>query len=738
MATSDIAARYKYRRKGSITPAVALLMSVIILVSAVVVDYSRVRLAEPLLQRQVVNAIDVALMHYDHDLNESLLLYGIDNEQPIDQTIRESLALTIGESSQNAMYNFDVESVKISFTGSALSDKQVLKEMILENHSTAFATNQLVSWLERIDAFKQLDKVTEFVAKFQDSISCVSKLEDTYHKVQALQADYHAFAESASKIDLTSVASTLNRLKEERSDQEDAIDAHKETYDNTQLDAESRREYYNKLRKMRDQLDDIDDDIDEAQDDLRAWSQQAKSVGALFDGLVALSSQLDETLKNLKQLLDDVPELSEGVLASESQKVIDGIITNVKKTINGISGVHQKINQNIIVLDTVKTKVNKMISRIDDFLEGSWSALAQIKQLDMTDLSLTDIVIDILNLGSKDGEFSFKDVMTGLWDMTFGGLMAQVGYDYGEIPHDIYNVLPSRAYTSDDIDLTVKNRGRSTGDMKSQIEGNVDQQNGFLEGLLASFADNADAIAQKMTIVDYAMTHFNYNDFDGETADGNSHIPDVEVEYLLNGLRTGGGNAMASEAKIFAMRFLLNGTSILAFRQSQLNHISTELALMSGGFSYPIIYGLLLAGWSGVESTIDLSRLKNNKKVVFFKLDKDIQFDLSLEKIANFKNIIGELKGNDQVIESPLALDYHDYLFLMLAVSNEDKLLARIQDLIVLRKDSSDFALSDVHTEISVVVDVSIATWFDFIYHDKAPSSDNGRHHYRIEIVRGY
>lgn len=713
-------------------------MSVIILVCAVAVDYSRVRLAEPLLQRQVVNAIDVALMSYDRDLNESFLLYGIDDDQSIDQSIRESLDLTIGKSSQNAMYNFDVESIEISFGSSALSDKQVLKEMILENHSTAFATDQLVTWLERIEAFKQLDKVTAFVSKFQATIGEVSKLEDAYHKVQALQADYQAFAESASKIDLTVVGATLEELKESRADKEAAIDAHKDTYDNAQLDPELRRNYHQRLSKLREQLDAIDDDIDDAKDDLRTWLKQAKTVAKLFDGLVDLSNQLEDTLKKLTQLLDNVPKLSDGALASESQKVIDGIIKHVKKTVSGIAGVNQKINQNITTLAAVKAKVEKMVSRIDNFLDGSWSALKRIKHVAISDLSLSDIAIDILNLGTEESEFRFKDIMIGLWDMTFGGLMAQVGYEYGEIPRDIYDALPSRAYASDDIDLTVDNRGRSTDDMKSQIESNVDQQNGFLEGLLASFAGNVDAIAQKMTIVDYAMTRFNYNDFNGEPADGNNYIPDVEVEYLLSGLRTGGGNAMASEAKIFAMRFLLNGSSILAFKQTELNNISAHLAAMSGGFSYPVIYGLILAGWSGLESTIDLSRLKDNKKVVFFKLAKDIQFDLSLEKIANFKKILGELKGKQKTIESPLALNYRDYLFLMLVVSNEDKLLARIQDLIVLRKDSADFALTDMHTEISVVVDVSIATWFDFIYSDDAPHSDNGRHHYRVEIVRGY
>lgn len=146
---------------------------------------------------------------------------------------------------------------------------------------------------------------------------------------------------------------------------------------------------------------------------------------------------------------------------------------------------------------------------------------------------------------------------------------------------------------------------------------------------------------------------------------------EYEVEYILGGKSSDKENLQYVVNRILIIRELSNMASLVADSEKMSLVIGTAKALALGipGLDL-LIQGVLIAGWSYLESVQDIRDLFQGKKVPLLK--SRMEWKTGLE---------GILGGESAVANVDKGLSYQDYLGLLLAVENEGKKTARLMDI---------------------------------------------------------
>ncbi len=730
------------KRKGSFTPAVAILLVFFILVATLSIDYSRFNSVEPIVHRQASNALDVALMNYDIKLKDAYDLYGVSDSDAASQQISYCLNKSLTAADFKTPYHVTLESLDVSSVGAGLADKDTLKQMIIENHSKAFIANQMAEWLERIDALKDLEKVINLVEQFNTIVKQVSKLEKLYYDLKALYDQFDTWQNTAKKFDGAAIASHLINLYDDLDDIEDDIDVLKEEREDDPLGDNLNSELYDeKLEKLNDKFDRVEDDIEELEDEVSDFIDSVDIVFDLIDETKQFSDQLSDVCNEVEAVIESLPTDSIETFNNNLGDIVKNVAEYAQEILDGLSDANAAFNSQVEIIDNLADEVKQYTDLLKDLLDDEPSSADQYKNILSLDGQISFTIIDLLKheISGQDS-LSFKRVFNALYQLTRRVATGQLGYDFGEIPEDVYQKLPSRQQNLQSQLLGFNNH--SVSGSNAQIDAlnqQMEQSTDFVKMLTGAMANGMQSIVEKMIIADYIMQNFSYN-YQADAPAHNRYFSGAEVEYILNGNRVAGTNAIFTEATIFGTRTVLNAISILAFKETELNSITAELAAMTGGLSYPVIYGLCVIGWSAIESGIDLAHLKDHKRVLFFKLGNDINFDLSLDALFNppsqeaFDNVVDDL--------NPLALDYSNYLFLLLLAQPEDVTLYRIMDMITVSDVLEDKELASYKTEIALKMSYRLNSWFNAS--KLAPAQTVGQQLtlfykvYNLKLQRGY
>lgn len=240
----------------------------------------------------------------------------------------------------------------------------------------------------------------------------------------------------------------------------------------------------------------------------------------------------------------------------------------------------------------------------------------------------------------------------------------------GLIPEAIFRELPSQ----------IGNDGSSETQRDSMLEGG----DGFKKLLqpIEIFIKLQEVIkglgkglVDRAVIIDYVLTYFSYNVPDNFGKDRELG----EIEYILIGSQHDLANAVGTDVQIGLIRTALNAVALLITKQEMLQGLSTQVAAATGGISYPVVYGLVLSGWSIAESLVDLQELHRAERVALLKLNGEFSIDLDFAlkgKSANHsKSILDEASKMFSIDWS-----YSEYLALLLCLVPERELLLRIAD----------------------------------------------------------
>ncbi len=699
------------RLRGSFTPAVAILMVFLIVVASLVIDYSRFNSAQSFAANQLSNAVDIALLDYYAPLQEEYDLYALNDSSKAQDTVLNYLYKAFSDSGHRQFYRVEVDKLKLSFRGEGLSDKAVLRQMIVENHSKAFVANGLTMWIERLEVLKGIDQLIGVVAQFNDIVKRLAELEGSYRKLKVVHQTFVDWYDYVRKFDGEKIAQKIASLELDLLVADSDIAEFKASLPQLEPEQDMLMSDRIELLKLTSVRDKVINRIDDCKLAIRRFIDGADSINQLIANTVNFSQQVDALCENIDGLLNSLTNDSIELRNQNVGSVVSGIKDYATQLLDNLQAANKKIAKKLKGYQSFSAEVAQYKAVLSTLLDSSQLSAESYRNLLQFDGELAFTTIQILMRNSDDsGKSGFQVVLEKLYQFSEKVVARQFGYDLGEIPPEVYSKLPSRP-------VVKANRGGSGSFSKVMIDkqramhDQMNRSTDLLKTLTSGILGKAESGIEKMIIADYVMTHFSHNYAVSETKIANNrYLRDSEVEYILQGNAKGAYNALMTEATIYSMRLALNAMSILAFKQTELNAVTTEIAALTGGLSYPIVYGLCTVGWSGIESAIDLHHLKKREKVIFFKLAGDINFDMSLENLMNFD----DAAQFDQTVDefNPLAFDYGDHLFLLLLIQSEDKTLTRIMDAVSLSDQLQDISWCDLKTDFDISLSYRIKSWY--------------------------
>ncbi len=260
-----------------------------------------------------------------------------------------------------------------------------------------------------------------------------------------------------------------------------------------------------------------------------------------------------------------------------------------------------------------------------------------------------------------------------------------------EITKDIYDKLPSkRAGVKASIPY---------GSTLNQLL-DFDALSNNLDDFGKAFGEerNFDSVLDMYYLDDYIMTYFN--------SSGEKERPELysylngEIEYIIFGNSKDDDNLAAAYGSLYALRTALNIVHILRDEE--------KMEAIESVSEHPVIVGLLVSVWSMFESAFDITNLRNGEKVPLVKTGDDWNCDLD-GIMSNVSSFVTEKENENENLS---ALSYTDYLRILLALTDFDTKLLRIQDLLELNywkvsgsyRELSEFATA-IKTESEIVID---------------------------------
>ncbi len=206
--------------------------------------------------------------------------------------------------------------------------------------------------------------------------------------------------------------------------------------------------------------------------------------------------------------------------------------------------------------------------------------------------------------------------------------------------------------------------------------GNINRGNGFYKDFrYNNYTDN-------LLFNEYLLEHFS-NALNNK---GNRAL-DYEIEYFLYGKESDVKNLRAVADNLLLIREGANYLHILSDseKQSEAEGLAAVIStLLLSPEATDAVAQLIMAVWAFGESMLDVKDLFEGKRVPIIKTKKTFKLQLS--------NITDVFSQNYEECKDPSALDYKDYLRILLLINNQKNNVLRSMDLI-----EANLSLSDEH-----------------------------------------
>lgn len=324
------------------------------------------------------------------------------------------------------------------------------------------------------------------------------------------------------------------------------------------------------------------------------------------------------------------------------------------------------------------------------------------------------------------------------------------------------NSLPSNASSEEKTSEDVAEQMDKAGDLSNLGSMSFDK----LINTLGGFVD-------KLYIVEYVMTNFK-DMVELQENEGLKRIPEettvstklnYEIESIIAGKYNDKEVVTTLMDEFFAIRFALNTVSIFKIKPilTFIKSVSATIAASTlGVVPEPVARYVLIAAWALLETNYDLIDIYNGYQVPILKESLatwitdfglgNLNFDLKDidDAIENISNSINEgnftsksgdsyynkqkLSENDGDLEK-IGLNYSDMIRFKLLISNENKIIDRVQDLITINKD-----IVDTYKEYNSSLEVGVnKSKVNILFTTDAFKSKGGEHTFNgFSFKRGY
>lgn len=679
--------------RGSITVFISIVLSSIFLVVGAFTDAARIRLAHSQVQRANQAALSSVLACYNNQLKDQYGLFGVfqDHESLYD-CFEEYFTQNLNLGSQDILYGFNIESIGL--------------EQPLNLENTDIFENQIMEFMKYRAPY---EIATDLLSKIEGikNISSGSKLYkrkmETDKKAGSIGEMQMQLEDKTQKINNSRISSEIQALKNKFIDQSSIQKDIKEKLSslNKLLSSEkeitARESLISELKALTAELDSVNKEKKDIKAAIMDSLNMYKSLNSDAKAYAQkITEQKDELLNRIEEEIKFVQDSQDGL--EELTKAYNESLSHMKSAIkeDNSGSIIDMLERN---LSSCQNIINKEKGSEDDFISA------------LDSLSDSDTINYVFNKSgpSHSEDEDNRDKVIQTLKKTFN----QKG-EMKTIESRVFRQLPSQKRS-----LPEENSTWDIMDFNS-ING-AEEQLDYLAEKENSLTQIASNIMDELFMNEYIMGIFRhdvpllkdeedskaYNLRSEDKSKRDGLFSNYEVEYVINGNKDEAINYMLIKSEIMAIRLIANVIHIYtdASKMSRVTSLAAALSSWNAGLSTPLIQTMLVFSWAMFESVFDLEQLGLGEKIALFKTKNqwktDISGAVSKQKVADTE-------------KNPFLLSYHDYLRIFLLLTDKDKKIARVQDLVQLNVglSSSGFVLDNTYVFLKADTAVSIKNLF--------------------------
>ena len=421
------------------------------------------------------------------------------------------------------------------------------------------------------------------------------------------------------------------------------------------------------------------------------------------DAAYAIIRRLKVSVQDTRNLIKEV----EAYMSQYDSEILESVSKSVRDDMNKIKGlVDENAADNILSSAEMSIASNRMLLEdlIDSFISESEiekleeSAKALAMQVTPENINMGEIKTQIQDLvqqadSYKQAKASYNNAFHLFLnyyesDFTIEPFSAEqirelfgssaINKNYESVPAEISEPV---------VDKQDKTNKRLINEyiihnLPSQLLSSAAIENEEREftKILKSFREkylNADAIRNNLYVNEYILTHFKSH----ISTDEKKSFFDNETEYILYGNFSDNDNFIAFKSNLFLVR---GGMNLLHIYSDEVKRkqVMGAAAAVSGGVGTFLTQFLIVTAWAGAEAGYDVEKLINKEKVAFVKTKES--WVLSFDNFVNGKKAAVKDNSNNEDNKGFQVnmFSYEDYLRLFLILTNKDKKLYRILDLV--------------------------------------------------------
>ncbi len=700
------------KNEGAITVFFSITILAFIVFTAVIVEGSRIKIAELQGHRALEVSANSLLAGYNSLLKEEYGLFALANPDGdyLDKTVRTYFSGNTSDAEAYwRLYDHRLDSLEIALKDS-LNEASVVKQQIL----------QLMKYrgLESLGE-SMLDKL-ELISSTGGTLQILDnklKLEREMQRLSNLQQQLKVLVETSAGFDGGESVRTLNDIQAEafdilsikasiRSVESDISDIRASLQGAPGSASEAVYEFLYQLSlslqelnaEMAAKTNHIVEGFSSITTQLGAYLDVNREIQEIVQEIGLQRSAVNQEYQQYKNLM----EASSKELQEEARKALEGELKTYEALLNPEE--LQQIKAVAINNEAILKQANAILTEIeqntfrgirenspDVFGQRSIGTYANIIGGYNTSTSYSMPQLSGDEASESDLKDTRKEEAKGAKDIVEEAVSGKTV----TISQEILNLLPSKGGHIND------GKGQEIEFEEDKVNGGYTEESfsGF-NAIVSGLKDFGIDLRDHLLINEYAIGTFKHytSDMDkgtksptGQYKSSRQSYFDYEVEYILYGNTSQLQNVTEAKRDILLMRFVLN--IVYIYTQPHLVNraavLAAAIAAPLGGAAMPIIKTMIIAGWAMGYAIEDANKLLKGDEVLLYR-------------------------GNEAI-----KTDYQDYLrfFLLMRNSDSEMRLLRIMDLVQLnmhkkRDSGSEFFRADYYSGLTLNGEYSIKFLF--------------------------
>ena len=444
--------------------------------------------------------------------------------------------------------------------------------------------------------------------------------------------------------------------------------------------------------------------------------------------LLDIISDQDNKLSDIDEWLDDFePEDDyEEAFADSIEEMIDEMRESYVRVY--LPSLRDKLSINKDIMNEAHLTWSKLDAKINAGCTVSRREINDVLD-SLSDAYESYVTIELPEKEAGIGKEDAKKYEKYLLGEDFGNIEDGLSQETA-IADEIYSTLPSVKYCSE-MFVPIQNLESVKGAFGSakDIVALMNSCTSIGELIGKEFNDTIESVY----INDYIISYMNCVSDDGDDI---GRYMKGEIEYIITGEKEESVNTANVYAKLIELRAGFNTVHILSDTEkyNTAKKAGKALASLTGEMGAMAYTAMIVGSWAFAESIVDVTALERGETVPLIKKKGDWKTSVDgltfgsaymLGKEASFGDKSEEITDSDNI----LAMDYKDYLAVLLFQIPEELKLYRIQDVIELnlyKESNSRLCLDEFYTEICCTAEYITET---FVY------SDNGKKRYCVNEV---